>query len=109
MDKITLQMDVMAVRRAELSEWDKANDTLVLDDVVGQQDTGAGMATVTVLQEHGPGGGWPEITVEGTAPAVLGWLLNCGWDLDTALMTMFELEHDHRTNPIDGSRVPAGG
>ena len=41
----------------------------------GTHDHGAGPVTVTVLREHGPGGGWPEVKFEGTAPALLAFLL----------------------------------
>jgi hypothetical protein len=105
MSDITLLMDLMAARRDKITtDWERDN-LVVLDDVEGTKDTVAGPVTLTVLQEVGPGGGWPEVTVVGTAPAVLQWLLNLGWDLDTALLTLFTTEHDHRRNPIDGSRV----
>jgi hypothetical protein len=51
------------------------SDRTVLAALEGTHDEGYGNVTVTVLQENGPAGGWPEISVSGTAPALLGWLL----------------------------------
>jgi hypothetical protein len=47
----------------------------VLTALEGTHDHGAGPVTVTVLREVGPGGGWPEVSFEGTAPALLAFLL----------------------------------
>jgi hypothetical protein len=47
----------------------------ILTALEGEHDHGAGPVTVTVLREVGPGGGWPEVSLEGTAPALLAFLL----------------------------------
>jgi len=47
----------------------------VLTELEGTHDHGAGPVTVTVVNETGPGGGWPEVKLEGTAPALLAFLL----------------------------------
>jgi len=51
------------------------DDRSVLTALEGTHDHGAGLVTVTVLIENGPGGGWPMCIVKGTAPALLAFLL----------------------------------
>ncbi len=55
----------------ENGKWDRS----ILTALEGTHDHGAGPVTVTVLQARGPGGGNPEVSFEGTAPALLPFLL----------------------------------
>lgn len=57
MDNVTLKLDVVA---AEDATW----------------DTGAGLVTVTIVDQHGPGGQNPVAKLTGEPPALLAWLLN---------------------------------
>ncbi len=52
-----------------------ADDRSILAALEGAHDHGAGSVTVTVLREVGPGGGNPEVSMEGDAPALLAFLL----------------------------------
>jgi hypothetical protein len=47
----------------------------ILTALEGEHDHGAGVVKLEVLDEHGPGGGWPVIQLTGTAPALLAFLL----------------------------------
>jgi hypothetical protein len=75
MKEITLQLDVVATPRAELTDWDKANGTPVLEDLLGEQAGEEGPVVVTLVNPCGPGGGNPVIMVKGTPGRLLGWLL----------------------------------
>jgi hypothetical protein len=46
-----------------------------VDDVLEKVYTEAGTAEVFLVARNGPGGGNPVVRVEGSAPAVLEWLL----------------------------------
>lgn len=67
--ELTIVQDFCSVN--ENDKWDRS----ILAALEGTHDHGAGPVTVTVLREVGPGGDNPEVEFEGTAPALLAFLL----------------------------------
>mgnify|MGYP003594284712 CR=1 FL=1 len=53
---------------------------------VATQEAEAKGAKLTVLQECGPGGGWPEVQLEGDDTAVLDQLREWGFELEDVLI-----------------------